>query len=84
MAGIDLGARLNEWMAENREQLDQMMAEEGSRAIHEEFMLAESGQLPDRETRIERARGASARAWLRHLGHAIAAVWEGEIGRAHV
>lgn len=77
MADKDLGARLNEWMAENREQLDKMMAEEGSRAIHEEFMLAESGQLPDRETRIERARGASARAWLRHLGRAIAAVWEG-------
>jgi len=77
MADTDLGARLNAWMGEHREQLDQMMAEEGSRAIHEEFMLAESGQLPDRETRIERARGASARAWLRHLGRAIAAVWDG-------
>lgn len=77
MADPDLGVRLNTWMAEHREQLDRMMAEEGSRAIHEEFMLAESGELPDRETRIERARGASARAWLRHLGRGIAAVWDG-------
>ena len=71
-----LGDRLNSWMADHREQLDRMMTEEGSRAIHEEFMLAESGELPDRETRIERARAASARAWLRHLGQAIAAVWD--------
>ncbi len=65
------------WMADHRAGLDAMMAEEGSRAIHEEFMLAESGTLPDRATRIERARGASARAWMRHLGHAVAATWAG-------
>lgn len=72
-----LADRLVRWMADNRTGLDAMMAEEGSRAIHEEFMLAEGGTLPDRATRIGRARGASARAWMRHLGHAMAEVWPG-------
>jgi len=72
-----LADRLVRWMADNRKGLDAMMVEEGSRAIHEEFLLAESGTLPDRATRIERARGASARAWMRHLGHAVAEVWPG-------
>ncbi len=63
------------WMADHRPELDARMAEEASFAIHEEFMLAESGTLPDRETRIERARQASARAWMRHLGRAMDAVW---------
>jgi hypothetical protein len=72
-----LADRLVAWMAENREGLDAMMVEEGSRAIHEEFMLAEGGELPDRQTRIERARGASARAWMRHLAHGLEAVWAG-------
>lgn len=72
-----LAERLVDWMAENRPGLDALMSQEGSRAIHEEFMLAESGELPDRATRVERARGASARAWMRHLGHALAAEWPG-------
>jgi hypothetical protein len=72
-----LADRLVRWMADNRKGLDAMMVEEGSRAIHEEFLLAEGGTLPDRATRIERARGASARAWMRHLGHATAEVWSG-------
>jgi hypothetical protein len=72
-----LSDQLVRWMADNRQGLDAMMAEEGSRAIHEEFLLAESGTLPDRATRIERARGASARAWMRHLGHGMAALWPG-------
>jgi hypothetical protein len=72
-----LADRLVRWMADNREGLDAMMVEEGSRAIHEEFLLAESGTLPDRATRIERARGASARAWMRHLGRAVTEVWPG-------
>lgn len=72
-----LADRLVHWMADNRAVLDAMMVEEGSRAIHEEFILAEGGTLPDRATRIERARGASARAWMRHLGAAMAEVWPG-------
>lgn len=70
-----LADALVSWMADHRTGLDAMMAEEGSRAIHEEFLLAESGTLPDRGTRIQRARGASARAWMRHLSHGVAEVW---------
>ncbi len=70
-----LAAALVGWMADHRPELDARMAEEASFAIHEEFMLAESGTLPDRVTRIERARQASARAWMRHLGRGVTAVW---------
>lgn len=72
-----LGERLVRWMAAHRDALDAMMVEEGSRAIHEEFLMAEGGSLPDRGGRMERARGASARAWMRHLGRGLAATWEG-------
>jgi hypothetical protein len=68
-----LADRLVVWMAANRPALDELMAQEGSRAIHEEFILAEGGTLPDRPARIARARTASARAWMRHLAHAVAA-----------
>ena len=68
-----LAGRLVDWMAANRPALDELMAQEGSRAIHEEFILAEGGTLPDRPARIARARTASARAWMRHLAHAVAA-----------
>ncbi len=68
-----LADRLVGWMAANRSSLDDLMAQEGSRAIHEEFILAEGGTLPDRSQRIARARTASARAWMRHLARAVAA-----------
>jgi hypothetical protein len=68
-----LAGRLVDWMAANRPALDELMAQEGSRAIHEEFILAEGGTLPDRGARVARARGASARAWMRHLAQAVAA-----------
>jgi hypothetical protein len=64
-------------MADRRPALDRLMGEEGSRALHEEFILAEGGALPDPAARLERARGASARAWLRHLAHALEACWAG-------
>ena len=70
-----LADRLVEWMSDNRPELDARMSEEASFAIHEEFMLAEGGTLPDRATRIGRARQASARAWIRHLGRGLVAVW---------
>ena len=72
-----LADRLVDWMAANRESLDALMAHEGSRAVHEEFILAEGGTLPDRGTRIARARAASARAWMRHLAQALSANWRG-------
>ena len=68
-----LAERLETWMAHHREGLDELMRSEGSRALHEEFILAEGGMLPDPSERIERARSASIRAWLRHLARAIAA-----------
>lgn len=37
--------------------------------------MAEGGELPNRAQRIARARGASARAWLRHVARALAAEW---------
>ena len=43
-----LAGRLVDWMAVNRDGLDALMAQEGSRAIHEEFLMAEGGALPDR------------------------------------
>ena len=76
-AGAGLADRLVRWMGDNRASLDALMVLEASRAIHEEFLLAEGGTLPDRATRIERARAASARAWMRHLARAVAAEWPG-------
>lgn len=72
-----LAERITEWMVENREALDSLMTQEGSRAVHEEFIAAEGGVLPSREERIERARQASTRAWLRHFGRALAETWDG-------
>jgi hypothetical protein len=69
----DLDARLVAWMTDHRPALDTLMAQEASRAVHMEFLAAESGELPDRATRLARAREASIRAWLRHLGHAAGA-----------
>ncbi len=71
-----LGATLVSWMVENRPALDERMKEEGSRALIQEFMAAEGGgALPTPEERLDRARQASARAWLRHLSAAIQANW---------
>jgi hypothetical protein len=72
-----LAERLVLWMADNRPRLDELMAEERSRALHEEFILAEGGTLPDRATRVGRAREASVRAWTRHLVRALAREWAG-------
>lgn len=73
----DLDARLVAWMTEHRPDLDALMAQEASRAVHLEFLAAEGGELPDRSMRLGRAREASVRAWLRHLAHAAAAVMPG-------
>ena len=44
-------------------------------ASHEEFLLAEGGTLPDRQSRLTRARITGARAWLQHLAAALQAEW---------
>ena len=75
-SGELLGATLVTWMVDNRPALDEKMKEEGSKALIQEFMAAEGGQgLPTPEERLDRARQASARAWLRHLAAAIQANW---------
>ena len=75
-SGELLGATLVTWMVDNRPGLDEKMKEEGSKALIQEFMAAEGGQgLPTPEERLDRARQASARAWLRHLAAAIQANW---------
>jgi hypothetical protein len=76
-AADGLADRLVAWMAANRDGLDAMMTQEGSRAVHEEFLMAEGGTLPDMRARVERARGASARAWMRHLARGLEHEWEG-------
>jgi hypothetical protein len=70
-----LAERLVANMVANRPALEQLMAQESSRALHEEFLLAESGTLPDRQSRLTRARTVGARAWLRHLAGSLAAEW---------
>ncbi|MGB1712269.1 MAG: hypothetical protein ACPHP1_06860 [Miltoncostaeaceae bacterium] len=75
-SGPALGETLVTWMVDNRPALDERMKEEGSKALIQEFMAAEGGQgLPSPEQRLDRARQASARAWLRHLSAAIQASW---------
>ncbi|MCB0873257.1 MAG: hypothetical protein H6531_02670 [Actinobacteria bacterium] len=71
-----LSARLVDHMVGDRAGLEKLMELEGSRALHEEFLLAESGTLPDRQTRLTRVRITGIRAWLQHLATAIAAEWE--------
>jgi hypothetical protein len=76
-SGRDLGVALVAWMVDNRPALDERMKEEGSKALIQEFMAAEGGgALPTPEERLDRARQASARAWLRHLAAAIEVNWD--------
>lgn len=76
-AGPGLAEGLLGWMAHNRPRLDELMTQEGSRSVHQEFLLAEGGTLPTRVERVARARDASGRAWLRYLGLAFGATWPG-------
>lgn len=76
MAG-ELAAALIEDMAGNRPRLENLMQQEGSRVLHEEFLEAERGSLPDRHGRLTSARRAAARAWLRHLAASLAMRWDG-------
>jgi hypothetical protein len=72
-----LADRLVQHMVDDRPALERLMEQESSRALHEEFLLAESGTLPDREARMQRRRAVGARAWLRHLAAALRAEWDG-------
>lgn len=70
-----LAERLIAYLGAERAALETIMAQESSRALHQEFLLAESGTLPDRNARLERIRAVGARAWLRHLAAALQAEW---------
>jgi hypothetical protein len=70
-----LAQRLVTYLGEQRPALETIMAQESSRALHQEFLLAESGTLPDRNARLDRIRAVGARAWLRHLAGALQAEW---------
>jgi hypothetical protein len=72
-----LADRIVQRMVDDRPALERLMEQESSRALHEEFLLAESGTLPDREARMRRRRAVGARAWLRHLAGALRAEWDG-------
>lgn len=72
-----LADRLIDYLGAESAALEAIMAQESSRALHEEFLLAEGGTLPDRQARLERIRAVGARAWLRHLAAALQAEWGG-------
>jgi hypothetical protein len=76
MAG-ELAAAMMADMVDNRPRLERYMEQESSRVLHEEFLAAEGGTLPDRHARLTGARLAGARAWLRHLAAALRASWDG-------
>lgn len=71
-----LGQAMIADMVANRPRLEQYMEQESSRVLHEEFLEAESGTLPDRHSRLTKARLAGARAWLRHLAAALRTTWD--------
>ncbi len=48
---------------------------ERSKMTHQVFLLAESGAMPDEHERRSRARAATARAWMTHIGASLSAVW---------
>jgi len=72
-----LADRLLNYLGAERAALESIMAQESSRALHQEFLLAEGGTLPDRQARLERIRAVGARAWLRHVAAALQAEWAG-------
>jgi hypothetical protein len=48
---------------------------ERSKMTHEVFLLAESGVMPDERERRSRARAATARAWMTHVGASLQTAW---------
>jgi hypothetical protein len=60
---------------EDKAGIRQRLEREQSKMTHEVFLLAESGGMPDETERRGRARAATARAWMTHIGASIEPVW---------
>ena len=75
MSVTSRGDALLAWMIDQTEMREELMEQERSRAVHAEFLEAESGMLPSTAERTERMRDASARAWLRLTARAVEATW---------
>jgi hypothetical protein len=65
------------WLLERRSGWRALVEEEKSRSVHEEFLLAEGGVLPDQAERLDRLRTTLARAWMRHIARGLMEVWPG-------
>lgn len=68
------GALLTQVMADEPG-IHERLERERSKMTHEVFLLAESGGMPDERERRTRARAATARAWMTHIGASLPAVW---------
>jgi hypothetical protein len=55
--------------------IHERLERERSRMTHQVFLLAESGAMPDETERRSRARAATARAWMTHIGASIEPAW---------
>lgn len=55
--------------------IHERLERERSKMTHQVFLLAESGAMPDETERRSRARAATARAWMTHIGASLEPVW---------
>lgn len=55
--------------------IHERLERERSKMTHQVFLLAESGAMPDETERRSRARAATARAWMTHVGASLEPVW---------
>jgi hypothetical protein len=62
-------------MLQRRDLHRALAAQERSRAVHEEFLLAESGLLPGQDERLARLRSTEVRVWLRMVARWLEDTW---------
>ncbi len=70
-----LSARLLNYLIAECPAREPLTVQEASRALHEEFLRAEGGSLPDRQGRLEQIRAVGVRAWLRHVAAVLQTEW---------
>lgn len=68
-------AALLEQVMQDEAGIHERLERERSKMTHEVFLLAESGAMLDETERRFRARAATARAWMTHIGASIEPVW---------